>query len=76
MKKISLKITKHSFTLLLEDLLLTIMLMGSGYLAISLFVEHSFGWAIGWTLASLLLGRVVVYFHDEDPSKGGKLDGS
>ena len=69
MKKISLKLTKHSVTEFFCDLLLTIMLMGGGYLSISLFVEHAFGWAIGWTLASLLLGRVIIYFHDEDPSK-------
>jgi biotin transporter BioY len=70
MKKISLKLNKHSFISFFEDLLLTLMLMGGGYLGISLFAEHSFGWAIGWSLASLLLGWVIIHFHDEDPFKG------
>lgn len=64
MKKISLKITKYSVTLFFENLLLTIMLMGGGYLSISLFMEHAFGWSIGWTLASLLLGWVIIYSHE------------
>jgi hypothetical protein len=60
MKKIGLKFTKQSFALFFEDLLLSLMLMGGGYLSISLFMERSYGWAIGWTLASLLLGESMI----------------
>ena len=60
MKNINTKITITGLFDAFEKLLMTIMIMGGGYITISLVIGKSLLWAVGWLLACSIMGYVFI----------------